>query len=153
LLMLGMKLESIAPAIFTQGKAKADCVRVWFWDMKEKVTMSPTAALMVHGEKTKPLLPPTMTWWFIPVDLLGWFCWTHPLLPPIVQPMTLTLTMTVSSLPLDMPLGAWYDWPPIMLSPLIVAMAPAATQARRLSRRVMLFLFFDVFWVFDQGCI
>jgi hypothetical protein len=49
LLMLGIKPESIPPSSFSQGVVKADCVAVWFWDSKEKTTISPTAASMVSG--------------------------------------------------------------------------------------------------------
>lgn len=46
LLGLAMKPEFIPPARGSQGFAKEDCVAVWFWLMKVKTTMSPTAALI-----------------------------------------------------------------------------------------------------------
>ena len=46
---LGMKPESMPPAIFTQGLSKVDCVREWFILRKLKVIMSPMAALTVGG--------------------------------------------------------------------------------------------------------
>jgi hypothetical protein len=46
---LGMKPESMPPSFFLQGSAKVDCVAVWFFCMKTKVTMSPTFAVMDSG--------------------------------------------------------------------------------------------------------
>ena len=53
---LGMKPESMegVPGLvlesLMQGVLKADCVSVWFSDMKVNATMSPTAASIVGGE-------------------------------------------------------------------------------------------------------
>jgi hypothetical protein len=67
---LGMKPESIPPSIFSHGLANVDCVTVWFFCMKTKETMSPTAAVMDSGVYWKTgampvatgLSPPTTTW-------------------------------------------------------------------------------------------
>ena len=61
LLMFAMKPESIPPVSFSQGLVKADCVAVWLFDMKVKITMSPMAASMVSGLYTSPAEPPTTT--------------------------------------------------------------------------------------------
>ena len=45
----GNRPESTPVAILTQGLSKVDCVRLWFFAMKLKWTLSPTAATMVDG--------------------------------------------------------------------------------------------------------
>lgn len=61
LLTFGMNPESIPSASLTQGVSKADCVTVWLFDMNVNTTISPTAALILSGVKTRPGVPPTMT--------------------------------------------------------------------------------------------
>jgi len=46
---LGMKPESIPPAMALHGSAKVDCVAVWFFCMNWNSTTSPMAAVMDSG--------------------------------------------------------------------------------------------------------
>jgi hypothetical protein len=56
----GTNPESKPDASFTHGDANVDWVTVWFFCLKLKRTVSPTAAVTDSGLKAKPA-PPTTT--------------------------------------------------------------------------------------------
>lgn len=55
------KPESMPPSSAWHGESKVDCVAVWFWLRKVKMTVSPMAAFSSWGSKTRPCGPPTVT--------------------------------------------------------------------------------------------
>lgn len=61
LFALAWKPESMPPWSGAQGVSNADCVTVWFWPRKVKMTVSPMAALISGGLNARPVGPPTVT--------------------------------------------------------------------------------------------
>ena len=63
--LLGMKPETKALSVLLQGKAKLDCVRVWFFCKNKKMMVSLSLTPESDGGVYTREDPPTMTYQFV----------------------------------------------------------------------------------------